>query len=163
MCLYIVKIVTFALNIYLTLATTDAESIQEASSPAKPLVDGLLVTGGTGLRTLAANWVLLVALDAPLSPPGLAEQIQKVRSTLDELCDQYGISQGFLNSWVDRLTRIDPTEQTLDHRYRRGLLDIGGLILHGLFGVATDSDIEKYQDILSDLRVDTNAIMHILP
>jgi hypothetical protein len=29
--------------------------------------------------------------------------------------------------------------------------------------VATDSDIEKYQDILSDLRVDTNAIMHILP
>ncbi len=117
--------------LYLTLATMDVESIQEASSPAKPLVDGLLVTGGTGLQTLSANWVLLVALDAQLSPPGLAEQIQKVRSTLDDLCDQYGISQGFLNSWVDRLTWIDPTVQTLDQRYRRGLLDIGGLVSHG--------------------------------
>jgi hypothetical protein len=145
------------------LTAINVESMPEESSPAIPLIDGLLVTGGTGLRTMSANWVLLVALDAPLSPPGFAEQIQQVRSALSDLCKKYGISPMFLDSWTDRLARIDPTIHHSPQRYRRGIFDIGGIILHGLFGVATNSDLEKYQKILSDLRVDTETIMHFLP
>ncbi len=35
---------------------------EEASSPASLMIDGLLVTGGTGLRALSANWILLVSV-----------------------------------------------------------------------------------------------------
>lgn len=137
---------------------------QEASSPATPLIDGLLVSGGTGLRTLSANWILLVALDAPIPPSGLADQIQVVRSSISTVTKEYGITDAVQETWMDRLARMDPTTTGhTHHRYRRGLFDMGGMIIHKIFGLATDDQIKKYQKILNSLRLNMNDVIHVVP
>ncbi len=111
---------------------------QETSSPASSMIDGLLVTGGTGLRTLSANWILLVALDAPLPPSGLADKIHIIKSSITAVVKKHGLTDAVKGAWMDRLTRMDLGMESNNHRHRRGLYDIGGVILHGLFGLATD-------------------------
>ena len=45
------------------------------------MTDGLMINGGAGLRGLKASWIILVTLDAPVYPPGLKDQLYKVRDS----------------------------------------------------------------------------------
>lgn len=144
--------------IYPTISGKDAEG------PAKPLVDGLMVLGGTGLRTLSANWLLLVALDAPLPPTRLQNDLLTVSQTIAKVKENPGtISKATLCAWEDRVELLKIAVGTQPNRKKRGLFDLGGLILHGLFGVATNDQINKYKTILNDMRINVNTIMHVIP
>ena len=121
----------------IALATT-VNTMKNTPSPAVPLVDGLMVTGGDGLRTLAANWTLLVALDVPLPPPGFAAEIVEVLQIMGTILEEYatlGITEAIYGTWQDRLAYMMPTVGAGQPRPKRGLFNLGGMILHGLFGV----------------------------
>ena len=51
--------------------------------------------------------------------------------------------------------RIDPPS-----RIKRGLLDIGGTILHHLFGVATESQLARYKATMAELTGSQEDIAH---
>ncbi len=137
-------------------------SNKKASGPAVPLVDGLLVTGRMELWTLTANWILLIVLDAPLPPDDMATQIHQLEANLTILCQMYGINPSYLSSWKNRLQWVDNMAGHSHFRVWRGLFDLGGIILDGLFGVATKEDLSKYDKVVAALRKDTNAIIHII-
>ncbi len=64
---------------------------------------------------------------------------------------------------MDRLTRMDLGMESNNHQHQRGLFDIGGVLLHGLFGLATNKQIRKYRSIIKKLRANTVEIMHVVP
>ena len=131
---------------------------------AQYLTNGLVVTGGAGLRGLKASWIILVSLEAPSYPHDLRQQIAKVRDSFQPILSKYKVASAISDTWKDRLERMEPISTfSFKTRHRRGLFDAGGSLLHVLFGVATSAEIKKYRTLLMDLKSQNKVILHNIP
>ena len=128
----------------------------------KALPDGLMVHGGLQLRSLEANWVILITLEEPVYPEGLIQHIEHVSTSMAPLYQKFSISPLIRDAWLDRLERIRGKESSRSRR-KRGILNLGGSLLNTLFGVATEGQLQKYSKAVQSLSQRTSAIMHVVP
>jgi len=129
----------------------------------QPILDVVAISQGTGLKGLAANWVVLVVLDAPRYPSVLKDRIAQVKFSFGPIMATYKISQSVQDSWRHRLNQLETVHVLLidkNGRVKRGLLNLGGAILHVLFGTVTNKQMQKYQKVLYTMGSKLNAVIH---
>ena len=124
------------------------------------LRDGMTISKGTTLRGLSATWIVLVSLDEPVYPSELRRQITQVESSFHEVLGKYQIPSAVKKSWLHRLAQLHQSTITSAARVKRGLFDLGGKILHSLFGVATNKQMKQYKKIVKDLRSALGSVVH---
>lgn len=130
--------------------------------------DGVLATVHGPVQAMAGKWTVLVTLDTPRTPDGLAKEVADAYHYVE----QCGIDQSVKDSWKNRLARIeqdlpdyhlmwevsDDSERT--RRPKRGLLDPIGTLVHGLFGLATEAEVTDIKRVIGELHQDDVAIVH---
>ena len=128
-----------------------------------PLPDGISITGGEPLRQVVATWDIFVTLDPPPFPVELEQQVRELGFAIAgvEALKDRGIN---LNVAPQRLRRLRLrailNEGTGRTRARRGLMDVGGSILHALFGVATSAQLGRFQAALNEIGAQQMRIAH---
>jgi hypothetical protein len=113
------------------------------------------------VRSRAADWRVLVVLEAP-GDADLAPAIDAIYDAIVEKSRSFHSET--IRNWFDRLKLVKRSLNlglsTSSRRRRRGLLDIGGKLLHGLFGVATDQDIEECRQLIAQAGESNLRIVH---
>ena len=137
--------------------------VPHAKARPDPLVitrmpDGVTVSGSQPLRQMVASWDVFVTLDPPTYPQQLADQLDKLDHAFQAVQER-----GF-EIEVQKLRR-DHMRQALHvdsvhGRKRRGLLDIGGTILHSLFGVATNAQLTRFRNALYEVAHNQDSMAH---
>ena len=155
--------------VVLLWSVAEAKKISRRPSPRsdkamgpKSLPDGLMVKGGVELRSLAANWVVLVTLEKPKYPVEMTQHIRHIRTAMAPMYQKYSISSAVRDTWLDRLERLQDLD-TPSTRQKRGLLNIGGSLLSTIFGVATEGQLEKYSKAVQTLKRQTDELIHVVP
>ena len=149
----------------------------------EPLPDGVSVRGGETLKVIDASWHIYVTLDPPTLPDTIIQRVLDLQQTFKTLETFYGTaikldSQYFKRSVLlsklhvvptdTRNTPAPPTNESQTHhhtkrhhkRTKRGLLNVGGKVLHWLFGVATTEQLNRYQHTLTELVGNQKSIAH---
>ena len=153
----------------------------------EPLPDGVSVRGGETLKVIDAAWHIYVTLDPPVLPETIIQRVLDLEHTFKTLEKFYGTaikldSQYFKRTVLLNKLHVVPTDtrhvlptdtrQALTapnnsshkhHRHRRtkrGLLNVGGKVLHWLFGVATTEQLDRYQHTLNELMGNQKSIAH---
>ena len=127
------------------------------------LPDGVAISGAESLRQVVASWDVFVTLDPPQLPMELIEQVQSLEETFTSLAS---LEMGSLDlSLQAHRVRRDHLLGALKFpgstgRVKRGLLDVGGHILHALFGVATSSQLHRFEAALSEISGNQQGIAH---
>ena len=130
------------------------------------LPDGILITGGTtdrAIRNVVGTWSLHVVVDTHKPNDRLHEQVQKLSEMISAVTTTRSADNGTKALWLTRLRLIDarlPRLVASDQRRRRGLLDVGGILLHQLFGVATSSDIKISRHLIAQVRNTNKKVLH---
>ena len=158
-------------------AQADSQKIGTDTLDVQPLPSGLVRTD-TEVRSVKAVWT--VAVTFPSEPPAASEVL---RRTLEEALAHlraWGVPVDFLVQKGFLLDRIEDLIAELEHdlhrperampraprepakprRGRRGLLPFMGTIGKSLFGLATETDVEKLQRAMEDNRRYTEAVRH---
>ena len=106
------------------------------------LPDGLIITQDQELKVQNGEWTLLITIQPPV-PVSLEQAITLLRLTVNKYREDFSNSTGI--NWDNRLTWISTSMRPNQSpsRRRRGLIDIGGTLLHHLFGVATDAELAE--------------------
>lgn len=128
-----------------------------------PLPDGISITGGETLHPIVASWDIFVTLEPPSFPEDLATQMAYLSQAYDAIVSlkELGVEVDLTSYELrqNHLARLlDLPEK--NHRQKRGLLDVGGSILHTLFGVATNSQLQRFKDALSEVSGSQSAMSH---
>ena len=92
-------------------------------------------------------------------PPHVSQNIQAARILTQKIAIREDVSQVHstrARALKDSIMEYEKTSALLQHRDRRGLLDVGGLLLKGVFGVATDEDLQLLSE---DMKNATDAII----
>lgn len=125
-----------------------------------PLPDGVSVKGGESLRQIIASWDVYVTLEPPPFPQALADRIIALEGTLDDIAALATI--GYLYDLSAQRLRRNRLMALLGIRSRtkRGLLDVGGSILHALFGVATSAQLDRFKAAMVEVAGNQDDIAH---
>jgi hypothetical protein len=136
---------------------------EEEAIRVTPMPDGVSVRGGEDLRQIVASWNVYVTLDPPIYPAQLAQQLTALNLTFEILSKfRGGGIQGDLRGVYMRKHKL---ESMLKHaapkeRIKRGLFDAGGYALRALFGVATTSQLKRFQEALTEVAGRQRDITH---
>ena len=150
------------------METTERPATAEDLAPTR-LQDGVLVLGGEELRTTRAYWTILVTLQAPSYPSGLAPIITSLRNTQKRLRFYAPVQLG----WSARLLRmrevlstdyVPPQLQTglpQMTRQKRALVGGIGQAMGWLFGTATQEEVDRYAAATRQLQQKVGNMIHI--
>ena len=125
-----------------------------------PLPDGISIRGGETLRQIIASWDVYVTLDPPPFPVDLADRVAALGHTMDEISEL--ADKGYIYDLEPHKLRRHRLMGLLGmkRRTKRGLLDVGGSILHALFGVATNAQLDRYQAAVTEIQGNQQDIAH---
>ena len=128
------------------------------------LPDGVSISGSEDLLQIVASWDIFVSLEPPPFPADLAERVAELESTFESVSKlaNLGVSMDLQPFKIrrQRLQQILQLRVQRASRVKRGLLDIGGTILHHLFGVATESQLARYKATMIELHGRQEEIAH---
>ena len=136
---------------------------------ARHLPDGIIVTQGEELRAQISEWTVLVTLEPPEKPATLLDHVSAVEECLRLSNVSQVLSDDTRLAWNLRLSNLRaslsapmPSSDTTPRpsRARRGLLDIGGTLLHEIFGVATSAELEKFRRVVETVKQEERTIVH---
>ena len=125
-----------------------------------PLPDGVSVKGGETLRHIIASWDVYVTLEPPPYPQDLADQVRSLAYTLNDI---KGLAtKGYHYDLQPQTLRRNRLKGLLGigTRTKRGLLDVGGSILHALFGVATTAELDRFKAAMVEVAGNQEDIAH---
>ena len=122
------------------------KGIDATPAAIKPLQDGLLVTGQQTVKSIAAEYTLVVTIAPPRFPVPLHDMIHRLAHHAHRANFHWHVNQSISNSWLRRIQKLKGFEETENRRRhlsrnRRGVLNIVGEISHTLFGTATDTSV----------------------
>ena len=125
-----------------------------------PLPDGVSIRGGETLRQIIASWDVYVTLDPPPFPEDLAARVVALGHTIDEVAQL--AEKGYLYELGPQKLRKNRLMALLGikKRTKRGLLDVGGSVLHALFGVATNAQLDRYRAAVTEIKGNQQDIAH---
>ena len=110
-----------------------------------------------GKRTLSqAHLSFVIKLRLPSHVP---QNLQAAKILTEKIAERKDVSQVHhtrAKALRDSIMEYEKTSSALHHRDRRGLLDVGGLLLKGVFGVATEEDLKLLSE---DMKNATDTII----
>ena len=110
-----------------------------------------------GKRTLSqAHLSFVIKLRLPSHVP---QNLQAAKILTEKIAERKDVSQVHhtrAKALRDSIVEYEKTSSALHHRDRRGLLDVGGLLLKGVFGVATEEDLKLLSE---DMKNATDTII----
>ena len=140
-----------------------ASSSSSSSITITKMPDGVSIRGGETLHQITATWDIFVTLDPPPHPSRLAQQVSALNTTFQAVSSlaKFGILVDLepLQSRRDRLNTLLKVE-TAKPRLKRGLMDVGGTILHALFGVATSAQLQRFKAALMEVADHQQNMAH---
>ena len=131
-----------------------------SAEPISP--DGLLVTNLGTVRATSGLWRVWVTLDTPSISPVLTADI----ANLKEFVSLVNSSLMWKQGWQSRIQAIEkklqafPSTVTTITRVKRGLFDPLGYVIHKVFGLATDGEVQEIQNVLASLNNDDKVIIN---
>ena len=149
-----------------TLLTWDASANKSMGKPilVTALPDGISISGSEPLRQIVASWDIYVTLEPPPFPTDLARRVEDIDTLLNSIMQLQTVGVNIdlqpFKLRRDRLRQILRPRERQHSRVRRGLLDIGGTLLHHLFGVATDSQLVRFRAAMEELKGRQDDIAH---
>jgi hypothetical protein len=123
------------------------------------LPDGIAISGGEHLRQITATWNIYVTLEPPPYPVQMANQLHGLQQQLNSL-NTFDNIHDEIQALTIRKRRLLALIDTQHDRVKRGLIDIGGTILHGLFGVATNDQLKRFELALDAVSASADDIRH---
>ena len=130
------------------------------------IADGLLVSGGTlttAVRSLQSKWTLHVIIGKSAVENTLDTQISRVHNLISNYPSTRRSDRSTSSYWQQRLhflRPIAPLTVSSRERNRRGFFDLGGQMLHQVFGVATSEQIETSRKMIQLVRASNKQILH---
>ena len=152
-------------SLFVTISLAPSDTVPTTHQ----LVDGLILPQESTLHIQNAEWTLLITIDAPAAL-ALDSATQHLRQYIDKLSHQF--SNTTVHTWHKQLDWIISSISPIDwipssisstnyhNRPKRGLLDIGGKILHHVFGLATDDELNQYRTLVHRAITSTSKILH---
>jgi hypothetical protein len=140
-----------------TVLDCDASDLE--SAPLSP--DGLLVENLGTVRATAGLWRIWVPLDLPFIPNVLARDIANLRTFVSRVNHTL-----WKKAWERRLQAIEsdllffPPTTSVISRKKRGFLDPLGYVIHKVFGLATDNEVNEIKSVLASLNNDDRVIVN---
>ena len=132
-----------------------------------PLQDGLLVTGQQTVKSVAAEYTLVVTIAPPKFPPSLREMTQNLAHHAHRTRLLGHVNRSITDGWIRRIQKLEGFEEEVDKtrtrnfsRNRRGVLNIIGEISHTLFGTATDTSMSELRRIVQQTQVNQGRVRH---
>ena len=122
------------------------------------------------MRVTAGKWTVLVMLDLPHTPDGLVEEIDSAYKFVEEC----RVDESVKTSWRNRLAILGQdlpnplvapapsAEKAKRRRPTRGLLDPIGTLVHSIFGLATNAEVDEIKRVIGTLHQDDKAIVNRL-
>ena len=125
-----------------------------------PLPDGVSVKGGETLRQIIASWDVYVTLEPPPFPQDLADRVRDLAYPFNGI--KQLATKGYHYDLQPQTLRRNRLMGLLGLRSRskRGLLDVGGSILHALFGVATTAELDRFKAAMVEVAGNQEDIAH---
>ena len=147
----------FLLTLLIISGLTAGRDIMNNIHTALP--DGLIITQDQELKVQNGEWTLLITIQPPV-PVSLEQAITLLRLTVNKYREDFSNSTGI--HWDNRLTWISTSMRPNQSpsRRRRGLIDIGGTLLHHLFGVATDAELAECLKLVKGALSSNKRIVH---
>ena len=125
----------------------------------KPIIDGVLVTGGEETLGHTASWIVLVTLDIPVEQRELLRKLNKFQNTLK----QHNIISNITKAiWQQRITDIKTTIKDAHRRNRRGLINIIGTLSNKLFGTATEDEVFETQKQIEYVARQNKRVVNVV-
>ena len=132
----------------------------------KRIVDGILISGGTSqnaIQVLDSVWTTHVAVGSISNDIQLAPLISRLQELITGFPSTSRADDVTRSYWQQRLQIIRSTAPpvvTPHERRRRGLNDVGGQILHSLFGLATSNQVQISRQMINIIRKSNKHIIH---
>jgi hypothetical protein len=140
-----------------------AMAIDNNSVTITQLPDGVSIVGAQPLKQITATWNIYVTLDPPQYPEALIDQVLNLNGNIAAInkLESRGVDIN-VNAFKMRQQRMLALLTTHNgaRRSKRGLLDIGGHLLHSLFGVATSGQIARLNEALTEVKDSQQGITH---
>jgi hypothetical protein len=134
------------------------------TSPVKitALPDGVSITGEEPLRQVVATWNIYMTLEAPPRPTELITQVRDLDNHIAAVGNlrHEGIVVDMAPFKAKQQRMLALLQEGSDRRVRRGLFDVGGMMLNSLFGVATSDQLNNLKATLTDLAGSQQEIAH---
>lgn len=134
------------------------------------LENGVMVSESKTIKLIQAQWTLLISITPPalINVEPYLEMLMNQIATLER---ENGKMNPVLRHNLQYLTAMnqrlslplkstDETRFNSIPRHRRALFDLGGKILHHLFGTATDEDVQKCQQAINYAMTRQETIVH---
>ena len=132
----------------------------------KQIVDGILISGGTSqnaIQVLDSVWTIHVAVGSISDDIQLAPLISRLQELITGFSATTPAEEVTRSIWQQRLQIIRstaPSVVTPHDRRRRGLINVGGQILHSLFGLATSNQVQISRQMINIIRKSNKHIIH---
>ena len=109
----------------------------------------------TAVRSLQSQWTLHVIIGKSSAENSLDSQISRIHNLISNYPSNRRSDRSTSSYWQQRLNFLRPIARltvSSCERSRRGLIDVGGQLLHQVFGVATSEQIEASRNMIQQVR-----------
>ena len=132
------------------------------------LENGVMVSEPKTIKLIQAQWKLYITI-APPTLINVEPYLNMLMNQISELEQDSGQMFAILRHNLQYLTAMNEhlslkstngANSNSMPRHRRSLFDLGGKILHHLFGTATDADVQKCQQAINHAMTRQETIIH---
>ena len=118
------------------------------------------------MRSLTAQWSVIITLETPKEEIELKKKLETFETTMNKVFTKMSSLNATQMGWTQRIRTMKqtmtlpspiPTDRQL---VKRGLLDIISEVSKYLFGMATDADVQEVRSHLLNLTQQNKRIAH---
>ena len=156
---YLCESVYFSVAFYILI-------VGATQNTPESIIDGVIISGGTSansIRGLKSMWTLHVVVGQISTDNTLDSQISRIHNLISAFPSTRRSDRPTSSYWQQRLNFLRPTaplQVSSRDRRRRGLIDVGGELLHQVFGVATSKQVETNRRMIQLVRASNKQIIH---
>ena len=137
-----------------------------AQNTPESIIDGIIISGGTSansIRGLESMWSLQVIVGQFSTDNTLDSQISRIHNLISAYPSIGRSNRTTSSYWQQRLIFLRPStplQVSSRERHRRGLIDVGGELLHQVFGVVTSKQVETSRRMIHLVHASNQQIIH---
>ena len=150
----------------ISTVTVDAEDTNNLNTELiTNLQNGIMVSKPKAIKIVNSKWKILIAIKPPSMIP-VQSYLTMLPPMITDLESESDIIPGhqILRHELQYLQMLQQQAEQFDNksprRTKRGLINFGGTILHHIFGIATDKQINECQQQIDHALARTEAIVH---
>lgn len=143
------------LFLYLIIYNESIDAITDTNDVMVNLPNGVLISDPKTIKISKAQWQILITIQPPALIP-LGPYLNSLTEMIAEVEAEGTSPHRLLRHNLEYLRTMDSQNTAFQYartnltsqRTRRGLINLGGKLLHHVFGVATDAQIDHCQQLI---------------